>query len=413
MGSRAATADGHIAHHGAPMTQRRITATSAMAFVVLFGAIDLLGDANYEGGRSLVGQFLQLLGSSAFALGIAVGAGEFLGYALRFISGYAADRTGQYWRITLAGYGVQMLALPLLAFVGQWQVAIALLFAERIGKAIRNPSRDAMLSFATKEMGRGWGFGLHEAMDQTGAVLGPALMSGVLLLRGGTPDLDGYRLAFLVLFVPAVLSMVLLLGARALFPAPRSLEPVAPRAGTHGLSRRFWIYVVAAGLVAAGIVDFALIAYHLETKHVIAPELVPLLFSGAMIVSAPAALISGRLFDRWPFATLLIAFGVAAFAAPLVFLGSAALLIVGMALWGLAMALENSILRAAIADLVAADRRAYGYGVFSLVFGLFWFAGSAAMGALYDVDVRYLVAFSVLVQLAALPIFALSRRAHA
>ncbi len=394
------------------MTNRRITAGSAMAFVVLFGTIDLLGDANYEGGRSLVGQFLQLLGSSAFVVGVAVGAGEFLGYALRFISGSIADRTGQYWRVTLIGYAVQLFALPLLAFVGQWQIAVALLFAERIGKGIRNPSRDAMLSFATKEMGRGWGFGLHEAMDQTGAVVGPALMSAVLLFRGGTPDLDGYRVGFLVLFVPAVLSMAFLLVARSVFPRPRSLEPVAPRASTKGLGRRFWIYVIGSGLVAAGFVDFALIAYHFEAKKVVAAELVPLLFSGAMIISAPAALLTGRLFDRWPLATLIVAFGLAAFAAPLVFLGSVALVIVGMALWGLAMALENSVLRAAIADFVPPDRRAYGYGLFALVFGIFWFAGSALMGALYDVDVNYLVLFSVVSQLAALPVFALARGAR-
>jgi len=383
-----------------------------MAFVILFGSIDLLGDANYEGGRSLVGQFLQLLGTSAFVVGVAVGAGEFLGYALRFVSGSIADRTGRYWSVTLAGYGVQLLALPLLAFVGQWQIAVALLFAERIGKGIRNPSRDAMLSFATKQMGRGWGFGLHEAMDQTGAVIGPALMSAVLLLRGGTPDLDGYRLGFLVLFIPAVLAIVLLLVARSIFPTPRTLEPVAPSAAARGLGRRFWLYAIASGFVAAGFVDFALIAYHFEAKHVVAPEIVPLLFSGAMIVSAPAALVVGRLFDRVPLPTMLVSFGLAAFAAPLVFLGSVALVFVGMGLWGLAMALENSILRAAIADLIPAERRAYGYGLFSLLFGIFWFAGSALMGALYDMNVVYLVVFSTVAQLAALPVFVMSRAAR-
>jgi len=392
---------------------RAISAGSAMMFVVLLGTVSLFSDATYEGGRSLIGQFLQILGSSALAVGVAAGAGEFLGYGLRFVTGYAADRTGAYWRLTILGYGIQLVAMPLLAFVGQWQIAIALLFMERIGKAIRNPARDAMLSYATKQMGRGFGFGLHEAMDQIGGILGPSVVTLVLFLKGGQTDtlgIDGYHTAFLVLFVPALIAIGLLFGARFLFPRPRDLESKTPKASVKGFQRRYWIYVIGTGFIAAGFADFALIAFHFERTGALPSYLIPMLFAAAMVVDAAAALIAGRLFDRRSFATIIVAFGLGSLFAPLVFLGSLPLVLVGMGLWGIGMAAQESIMRAALADMIPVERRAYGYGLFSTLFGVFWLAGSALMGALYDVNVGYLVAFSVVCQLIALPIFWLAWR---
>jgi MFS family permease len=385
---------------------------SAMTFVVLIGTVSLFSDATYEGGRSLIGQFLETLGSSAAVLGIAVGAGEFLGYALRLASGYAADRTGAYWRITLLGYAINLLAMPLLAFVGRWEIAIALLFLERIGKATRNPARDAMLSYATSEMGRGWGFGLHEAMDQIGAFLGPILVTVVLFLRSGDEvGLGGYHQAFAVLFVPALLALAVLMVARFLFPHPRDLESKAPRAGAAGLTRGYWLFLLAAGCIAMGFADFALMAFHFRATDLVADRLIPILFAIGMGVDAAAALIMGRLFDRRPFATLITGVTLGALFAPFVFLGSLSLAVVGIALWGVGMSAQESVLKAALSDLVPSHRRAYGFGLFASAFGLFWFAGSAAMGFLYDVDAAYLVVFSVAAQFLALPLFVLSRRA--
>lgn len=388
-----------------------LSAGSAMTFVVLIGTVSLFSDATYEGGRSLIGQFLQSLGSSAAAVGIAVGAGEFLGYALRLVSGYAADRTGAYWRITVLGYGINLLAMPLLAFVGRWQIAIALLFLERIGKAIRNPARDAMLSYATSEMGRGWGFGLHEAMDQTGAFLGPVLVTAVLFFRSGDEvGLGGYHQAFAVLFAPALLALAVLMVARFLFPHPRDLESKTPKAGVAGLTRSYWLFLLAAGFIAMGFADFALMAFHFRATDLVADRLIPMLFATGMGVDAAAALIMGRSFDRRPFATLITGVTLGALFAPFVFLGSLSLAVVGIALWGVGMSAQESVLKAALADLIPSNRRAYGFGLFATAFGLFWFAGSAAMGFLYDVDAEYLVVFSVAAQLLALPLFMLSRR---
>src|SRR5207248_800239 len=247
-----------------------LTSNSAMMFVLLVGTSSFFADMTYEGGRSIVGQFLQLLGSSAAAVGIAAGAGEFLGYALRFVTGYFADKTGAYWRITIVGYVVQLFALPTLAFVGFWQLAVAIWFVERIGKAIKNPPRDAMLSYATKELGRGWGYGLHEAMDQMGGFAGPLLVALALGLRanGGFDTVPDYQWAFRLLYIPAVITIVMLLVARWRFPNPHDLESKTPKAGTQGLGRRFWLYVIAAGMIGAGFADFALMAFHFRATSI-------------------------------------------------------------------------------------------------------------------------------------------------
>jgi MFS family permease len=382
-----------------------------MTFVLLLGTVSLFSDATYEGGRSLIGQFLQVLGSSAAAVGIAAGAGEFLGYGLRLVSGYAADRTGAYWRLTIAGYVINLFALPLLAFVGRWQIAIALLFLERIGKAIRNPARDAMLSYATTEMGRGWGFGLHEAMDQIGALLGPLVIAIVLFMRDGDDiGLGGYHQAFAVLFVPALIALTVLLVARFLFPHPRDLESKTPKISAEGLTRRYWLFVVAAGFVALGFADFPLMAFHFQAEDLVSDRLIPILFAIGMGVDAAAALIMGRLYDRRPLPTLLTAVFLGALFAPLVFLGSLPVAVFGIALWGIGLSAQESVFKAAVSGLVPTERRAYGFGMFATVFGIFWFAGSATMGLLYDIDPVGLVVFSVVAQLIALPLFAASRR---
>ncbi len=387
-----------------------LTARTATTFVVLLCIVSLFADMTYEGGRSLNGQYLNLLGASAFAVGIAAGFGEFLGYGVRFFSGRIADRTGRYWPVAFVGYFLNLFAVPALALAGAWPVAIGLLFVERLGKGIRNPSRDAMLSHATKEMGRGWGFGLHEAMDQTGAFLGPLIGAGVLFARAmGQEDLAGYRTVYAALLVPAACAIITLAVARSLFPRPAELESKAPKISTEGMTPGYWLYVVAAGLVGAGFADFQLIAYHLKQAAIVPDDGIPLLYALAMGTIAIAALLAGRLFDRAGFAVLITAFILAVPFAPLVFLGNVPLIVAGMVLWGVGMAAQESIMAAAMADLIPAHRRAYGYGLFHTVFGVFWFAGSALLGFLYDHSVLSLVIFSVVVQLAALPIFVLAR----
>ena len=377
-----------------------IKKSAALAFIVMMGGVSLLADLTYEGARSITGPFLALLGASGAVVGVVAGVGEFVGYGLRLLSGYVTDRTRRYWTITLLGYAVNLLAVPLLALAGSWEVAAVLIVAERMGKAIRVPARDAMLSHATSQVGHGWGFGLHEALDQIGAVLGPLLMAAVLAFR------ESYQMGFAVLIVPALLALTLLLVARARFPTPREFELETSTRLEDGrrFPRSFWLYLAAVALVALGYADFPLIAYHFKQAAVVPDTWIPIFYAVAMGVDALAALIFGRLFDRFGLPVLAGAVLLAAPFAALAFLGSFEVALIGMALWGVGMGAQESIMRAVIPTMVPADRRGTAYGFFNAGFGLFWFIGSVTMGVLYDVSLTALIVVSVVVQLAAVPV---------
>jgi len=255
------------------------------------------------------------------------------------------------------------------------------------------------LSHATAGVGRGWGFGFHEAMDQIGAVTGPLIVAAVLYFQGG------YREGFAVLLLPAVLALMVIAAAARLYPHPQHLEVSTPKLETKGLHRPYWLYVAAVGLIGAGYADFPLIAYHFAKGGIAAPNWIPIFYAVAMGVDAVAALILGRWFDRLGMPVIIATAGVSAFFAPLVFLGGFHLALLGMALWGLGMGAQESIIKAALAQMVPRDRRATGYGLFHAGFGLCWFLGSALMGMLYDISLTALIGFSVIVQLLALPVF--------
>lgn len=376
---------------------------TALKFVVLLGVVSLFADMTYEAARSISGPYLALLGASGTIVGFVAGFGELIGYGLRLVSGYVADKSGQYWGMTIVGYGINLLAVPLLALVGHWEVAACLMIAERMGKAIRTPARDAMLSHATAEMGRGWGFGLHEALDQIGAMLGPLIVAAVLYVRGS------YQAGFAVLAIPAVLALSVLMAARFLYPTPRNLELKVAHISTEGFSRAFWFYLAAAGLVAAGYADFPLIAYHFRKTSSVPEVWAPVFYSIAMGVDALAALIFGRLFDRAGISILIVAVLLSALFAPFVFWGGFYAAMGGMMLWGLGMGAQESIMRAGVAEMVSSNKRGSAYGVFSSGFGLCWFLGSAAMGWFYDLSVPSLVAFSIGTQLLAIPLFLVVR----
>ncbi len=379
---------------------------AAMKLVVLFGIVSLLSDMTYEGARSVTGPFLATLGASGAVVGLVAGLGEFIGYGLRMVSGYISDRTGQYWLITGLGYSFNLLAVPLLAYAGSWQLAAALMIMERTGKAIRKPARDTMLSYATSQVGHGWGFAVHEAMDQIGAVVGPLLMAAALATR------KSYHSAFQFLLIPALLTLGVLAAARILYPKPRDLE-VTPRViESKGLPRKFWMYIVAVGLIAAGYADFPLIAFHLKQAAAIPDTWVPLLYAGAMGIDAVAALFFGWLFDRIKVGSLIWAVAISAFFAPFAFSGSVHMAMIGIALWGIGMGAQESILKSVIADMVMPEKRGSAFGIFNAGYGLFWFAGSALMGVLYDVSIPLLVGFSVAAQLVSIAALAAVSRAR-
>ncbi|ULA69859.1 MAG: membrane protein of unknown function [Nitrospira sp.] len=308
------TLRGHIPAAIRPHPHER-SSPLALKFVVLLGVVSLFADMTYEAARSITGPYLALLGASGTIVGFVAGFGELIGYGLRLVSGYVADKSGQYWGITIVGYGINLLAVPLLALAGHWEVAACLMIAERMGKAIRTPARDAMLSHATAEMGRGWGFGLHEALDQIGAMLGPLIVAAVLYFRGS------YQAGFAVLAIPAVLALSVLMAARFLYPTPRNLESKIAQISTEGFSHAFWFYLAAAGLVAAGYADFPLIAYHFRKTSSVPEVWVPVFYSIAMGADALAALIFGRLFDRAGISILIVAVLFSTLFAPFVFWG--------------------------------------------------------------------------------------------
>ncbi|MGH8802587.1 MAG: MFS transporter [Casimicrobiaceae bacterium] len=372
----------------------------ALRFVLLIGILSLFADCTYEGSRSVLGPFLLTLQASGAIVGVVTGLGELLGYGLRLVSGRLADVTGRYWPITIAGYVVQMAAVPALALVDNWPAAAALIVLERVGKAIRNPPRDVMLSHAAREMGGyGWAFGLHEALDQIGATVGP-LAVAVVLARAGS-----YELAFGVLALPAAITLLLVLAARVLYPRPHELESEPPNVRPGGLPKLFWIYLAGAALVAAGFADFPIIAFHLTRSGVTTGQAVAVFYAVAMAVSGAGSLVLGRLFDRQGFKVLIALTAIGALFAPLVFLGGFAAALAGAAIWGLGMGVHESIIPAAVAQMVGRERRASAFGIFTGGYGIAWFAGSAAIGVLYDHSLAATVAFCVATQIVAIPVF--------
>jgi MFS family permease len=379
-----------------------------LRFVVLIGILSFFADFTYEGSRSILGPFLATLQANAFIVGVVAGLGELLGYGLRLVSGRLADRTRKFWPITIVGYIVQMSSVPLLALAGNWPVAAAFIILERVGKATRNPPRDVMLSHAASKVG-GYGraFGLHEALDQFGALFGPLAVAGVLALRGD------YHVAFAALAIPAVINLGFVLAARLLYPAPESMEPPVAVESSTRLPTVFWLYLAGAVLVAAGFADFPLIAYHFAKTSFVSTRFIPVFYAVAMGLSGTGSLLFGRLFDRFGFGVLIVLTVCTTLFAPLAFLGGFWGALIGMALWGVGMGVHESIIPAAVAPMVASTRRASAYGLFTAGYGIFWFLGSATLGLLYGVSVTALIVTSMILQLAAVPFFFVVARRRA
>jgi predicted MFS family arabinose efflux permease len=372
----------------------------AFKFVVTIGIVNLFADMTYEGARSITGPFLASLGASAVMVAVIAGGGELFGYVLRSVAGYFADKTQKYWLVILFGYALNMLVVPALALAGNWPIAGLLIVAERTGRGIRKPAVDAMLSYAGKSIGRGWVFGLNEGLDQAGATFGPLIVALVLYLRGG------YRMGFGVLLVSSLLCLFTLILARVWYPRPHELEEKATEfLETKGFSKTFWIYVAGGALIAAGFADFSLISFHFKKAASISDTEVALFYALAMGASAITNLVFGRLFDRIGFSVAVVGFLVGALFAPFVFLGGFGLILTGMALWGVGLGAQNTMLKAMLSGVIPAAKRSTGFGLFYTVFGVGWFLGSAAMGFLYDDWMLGLIILSVVLQLAALPLF--------
>lgn len=380
---------------------------TALRFIVLMGIVSLFGDITYEGARSITGPFLGALGASAAMVGVVAGAGEFMGYFLRLASGHFSDRTRAYWPITIVGYAL-LCSIPLLAFAGSWQIAGLLIISERIGKGIRTPARDAILSHATKQVGRGLGFGIHEALDQIGAMIGPLMFSAVFLLKGG------YRQGFSILWLPALLCIAILIVARMRVPSSAELEvpgriTARQNQGKCRVPKTFWFYGFFTGLSVAGFASFQIISFHFKRHGIVSDTQIPIFYAVAMGVDALVALVIGKTYDKIGFISLITAPLLTIPMAFLAFSQNFGLALISAVLWGAVMAIHETIMRAAVADLIPLERRGTAYGIFNTIYGAAWFLGCAVMGVLYDSSIHYLIAFVVIVELASLPLFFLMR----
>lgn len=397
------------------MDRKHSAKKSAMAFIVLMGIVSLFSDMTHEGAASILGDFLSLAGASAAAIGFVSGLGELIGYSLRILTGRIADKTKKYWPMTIIGYAVDCIAIPALALIphGGWLAACILIVIQRTGKAIKKPAKDTILSFATSQTGAGKGFAIQEFLDQIGAFLGPALLFVVLLLKKNTDQFTTYRLCFVILGIPAIVTVALLLLAKRRYPNPEEFEAPAKTDVPFRMNRSFVLYIIAISLFAAGFLDFTMITMHTARTGLIPEETLSLIYAGAMAVDAFSALFFGWLFDKHGVKVLMLSTLISAPFAILIFsVGTRWALFLGVALWGIGMGAQESILKAAVSSIVPKESRSSGFGVFQTAFGICWFLGSWLMGVLYDVSPVWLVAFSVSMQLAAIPFFWFSDRAH-
>ncbi|WAI01917.1 MFS transporter [Methanogenium organophilum] len=379
------------------------TRRNAYAVILLFGIVSLFGDMCYEGARSVAGPYLYILGGSAFVVAFVAGFGEFVGYGLRLISGYVADATRHYWTLTFLGYGM-LLAVPFLALAGSWEIAAVLYIIERMGKGIRAPAKDAILSNVTVTVGRGWGFAIHEAMDQIGAIAGPLIFSAVFLVQGD------YRGGFALLLIPFFLMMAALYITRMKAPVPEEMEMVSGTSGKHLSAQALVPYGIFTALTMAGFAVFPLIAYHYSSTGIVSNAQIPLFYAIAMGVDAVVALVAGRLYDRHGLIVLAAA-PVVSFVIPFFAFGASyGSALFAAILWGAVMGIQETILRAAVADYTAVSKRGLAYGIFNTIYGASWFAGSLLLGWVYEISVPLVIAIMALVQCIALPVFFYARR---
>jgi MFS family permease len=376
-----------------------------MQFVLAFGVVSLLADFVYEGARGIIGPYLATFGASATLVGFVTGFGEAVALVFRLATGPISDRTRRHWTLSIAGYAITVIAVPLMGLSQGLGQTAGLVIAERFGKAVRTPARDTMLAQASADMGRGTAFAIHEALDQSGALLGPLLVAGVITL-------SGYRNAFVVLAIPGALALLTLawLGRRAPNPAAYEAAHVTASAQESdpvptALPRRFWLYTAFTAVSMAGFATFGVLSYHQEVHHVLPDGLIPVTYAAAMGAAALTSLGSGYLYDRIGLRGLAIALPLTAAVPALAFSTDATLVWIGAIVWGSATGIHESTLRAAVADLVPAARRGTSYGIFTAAYGLAWLGGSTVIGALYSHSVAAVILFTAATQIAALILF--------
>lgn len=402
------------------MNKKQTNHVGPYSFIAGFGLVSMFMDIVYEGALSIQGPLLLSLGASSALVGIVSGLGEATSLAGRLVSGPAADRTGRYWLFALLGYLVTAIAVPSMGIIGSVAGVSALIIIERLGKSLRTPSRDAMLSHASAAVGRGKGFALHEVLDQIGAMCGPLIVAAILWATS-----NNYAPALGVLAIPAVIAISILLRLRIRVPNPSEYESAAYESATASepsgasdkaegaqnadaarkpasrttLPRVFWVYAALCGLSLSGVATFAVMSYHMVSQDLLPAAAVPIVYALAMGVDAVAAWATGTLYDRIGPKTLLALPILSACIPWFAYGSSVAAVVTGTVLWGLTTGVQESTMRAYVADLVPSNKRASSYGMFSVFTGVGTLLGGAIAGTLYgSVGAFAIVAWTMVVQ---------------
>ena len=398
----------------------------AMTFIILFGIVSLFSDMTHEGASSIRGAYLAILGASAGTIGFISGLGELIGYSMRYVFGKITDRTKKYWPMVIFGYILDILAVPALALVGEkgWIAAALLLVIQRMGKAIKKPAKDTIMSFAASQEGVGKSFGIQEMLDQIGAFLGPVFLYLVMLFKTDGTTFEIYRTAFAFLAIPGFITILLLFLTKREFPNPEAFEPEAKKEEAFVMKKSFIYYIVGISFFAFGFMDYALVIMHISknltglggsygTFRLISEETLPLLYAGAMLVDAVAALIFGHIYDKKGVRALVISTIISAPFSLFIFgFKSESAILFGLVLWGIGMGAQESILKAAVTSMVPKKNRATGYGIFECSFGIFWFLGSWLLGLIYSASLPLMIGLSILAQLMAIPFYLRASRAN-
>jgi MFS family permease len=376
--------------------------------VLWLGVVSLLVDMVYEGARSITGPFLASLGASALTVGLVTGAGEAAALGFRLFSGPRADRSGRYWRWMVVGYALTAVCVPLMALAPALGAAgltfgAAMVLLERTGKAIRSPAKSVLLAVAARNVGRGRGFGVHKALDQMGAFIGPLLVAGVIALTANQSA------GLLVLAIPGAVALGVLAWMHRYVGDPEH-EPVSPDSELEGLPPAFYVYAVACSLTTVGLMTFGVISFHLVHEHLVAAAVVPVVYAGAMGAEAVASLGTGFAYDRVGGGTLLLLPVVVAAVPALVFTDRVGVAVAGVLLWGGATGVQDSTVKALVADLVPMTRLATAYGAFAAFQAVAALAGGGLAGWLYDAHRGLLVGGVAAAQVVALTLLAVVLR---
>ncbi|MBA2840980.1 MFS family permease [Methanococcus maripaludis] len=395
------------------------TQKNAIFLIILFGIISLLGDVIYEGARSVNGPYLETLGASALIVGLVVGFGEFLGYAIRLLSGYFSDKTKAHWFFTIFGYGL-LISVPLLALSNYWQFAAIFIVLERIGKGLRSPARDTILSYATKQVGTGLGFGIAEFLDQIGAVIGPLVFTFVFISAGSVKTVADYQQGYSYFWMPFVMLIMVLFFAYFKVRSPEEFESsYSKKEESKQIPKVFWTYSLFTFVTTLGFVSFAIIGFHLKVQGILLDAEIPFFYAVAMMIDAIFGLVVGKMYDSFKSehdnekAGLLLLGIVPILTAvliPLVFSYNFVTVLIGMLLWGIVMGSHETVMKASIADITSINKRGTAYGIFSVIYGLALFIGAILAGYLYDISIFWMILVLVGIEVLGIPVYFMMKR---